>query len=141
MKRIIVASIFWAASLMASAQTLPVYLDMNKPVAQRIDDALSRMTLAEKIAVLHAQSKFSAAGVKRLGFPDFWTDDGPHGVRPEVLFKGERHEQNRCDLSCPAHIIYNVLRHPPGSPLRKHRNQFLSSENLFRPHRERRRIL
>ncbi len=101
MKRIIIASIFWAASLMASAQTMPVYLDMNKPVAQRIDDALSRMTLAEKIAVLHAQSKFSAAGVKRLGFPDFWTDDGPHGVRPEVLWD-EWEQAGQTNDSCVA---------------------------------------
>ena len=40
------------------AQT-PVYLDESKPIEQRIDDALSRMTLDEKIAVIHAQSKFS----------------------------------------------------------------------------------
>ena len=36
------------------AQT-PVYLDETKPVEQRIDDALARMTLDEKIAVIHAQ--------------------------------------------------------------------------------------
>ena len=36
---------------------MPVYLDESKPVEQRIDDALSRMTLDEKIAVIHAQSK------------------------------------------------------------------------------------
>ena len=65
---------------------LPVYLDESKPVEQRIDDALQRMTLDEKIAVIHAQSKFSSPGVKRLGFPDLWTDDGPHGVRPDVLW-------------------------------------------------------
>ena len=69
----------------AVAQT-PVYLDESMPVEQRIDDALSRMTLDEKIAVIHAQSKFSSPGVKRLGFPDLWTDDGPHGVRPDVLW-------------------------------------------------------
>ena len=68
------------------AQTVPVYLDESKPIEQRIDDALSRMTLDEKIAVIHAQSKFSSPGVKRLGFPDLWTDDGPHGVRPDVLW-------------------------------------------------------
>ena len=68
------------------AQIVPVYLDETKPVEQRIDDALSRMTLDEKIAVIHAQSKFSSPGVKRLGFPDLWTDDGPHGVRPDVLW-------------------------------------------------------
>lgn len=68
------------------AQQMPIYLDDTKPVEQRIEDALSRMTLQEKIRVIHAQSKFSSAGVPRLGFPDFWTDDGPHGVRPDVLW-------------------------------------------------------
>jgi beta-glucosidase len=70
----------------ASQAQTPVYLDESKPIEQRIDDALSRMTLDEKIAVIHAQSKFSSPGVKRLGFPDLWTDDGPHGVRPDVLW-------------------------------------------------------
>ena len=70
----------------AQAQQKPVYLDETKPIEQRVNDALSRMTLNEKIRVIHAQSKFSAAGVPRLGMPDFWTDDGPHGVRPDVLW-------------------------------------------------------
>ena len=52
------------------AQKLPTYLDESKSIEQRIDDALARMTLDEKIAVIHAQSKFSSPGVKRLGFPD-----------------------------------------------------------------------
>ena len=64
----------------------PLYLDETKPIEQRVEDALGRMTLDEKIAVIHAQSKFSAPGVKRLGIPDMWTDDGPHGVRPDVLW-------------------------------------------------------
>ena len=75
-----------SASASTQAQSLPKYLDENIPIEQRIDDALSRMTLDEKIAVIHAQSKFSSPGVKRLGFPDLWTDDGPHGVRPDVLW-------------------------------------------------------
>ncbi|WP_315342200.1 glycoside hydrolase family 3 C-terminal domain-containing protein [Hoylesella oralis] len=65
---------------------VPVYLDNSKSIDERIEDAISRMTLREKIRIIHAQSKFSAAGVPRLGFPDFWTDDGPHGVRPDVLW-------------------------------------------------------
>ena len=73
-------------ALTVQAQQLPAYLDESKTIEQRIDDALSRMTLNEKIRVIHAQSKFSAAGVPRLGMPDFWTDDGPHGVRPDVLW-------------------------------------------------------
>ena len=74
----------WGATA-AVAQT-PVYLDDSKPIDQRVEDALSRMSLKEKIAVLHAQSKFSAPGVPSLGIQDLWTDDGPMGVRPEVLW-------------------------------------------------------
>ena len=86
MKKYVMTALLISASASTQAQSLPKYLDETVPVEQRIDDALKRMTLDEKIAVIHAQSKFSSPGVKRLGFPDLWTDDGPHGVRPDVLW-------------------------------------------------------
>ena len=67
------------------AQT-PVYLDDSKPIEERVEDALSRMTVEEKVAMTHAQSKFSSPGVARLGIPEFRMTDGPHGIRPEVLW-------------------------------------------------------
>lgn len=70
---------------MAVAQ-LPVYLDDTKPMEDRIEDALSRMTLEEKVAMCHAQSKFSSPGVPRLGLPENWMTDGPHGIRAEVAW-------------------------------------------------------
>ena len=62
----------------------PVYLDDNKEIEIRIEDALLRLTLEEKIAMIHAQSKFSTPGVPRLGIPEIWMSDGPHGVRMEI---------------------------------------------------------
>lgn len=85
MKKILVSLVF-AAVLPLSAQQKPVYLDESKPIEERVEDALLRLTLKEKIALVHAQSKFSSAGVPRLGIPEFWMTDGPHGVRPEVLW-------------------------------------------------------
>ncbi|MCE8972790.1 glycoside hydrolase family 3 C-terminal domain-containing protein [Bacteroides fragilis] len=87
MKKIITASML---SLLlggtVQAQSLPVYLDDGKPIEDRIEDALSRITVEEKVALIHAQSKFSSPGVARLGIPEFWMTDGPHGIRPEVLW-------------------------------------------------------
>ncbi|WP_379963200.1 glycoside hydrolase family 3 C-terminal domain-containing protein [Epilithonimonas sp. UC225_85] len=86
LKKIVFLSLLTLTYTASTAQTksIPIYLDDSKPVEQRVKDALSRMTLEEKVAMLHAQSKFSSSGVPRLGIPEFWTTDGPHGVRAEV---------------------------------------------------------
>lgn len=74
-----------ATAFSAKGET-PVYLDVTRPIDERVEDALSRMTLKEKIGMIHAQSKFCSPGVGRLGIPELWTTDGPHGIRPEVLW-------------------------------------------------------
>lgn len=94
-------SLLLAMPLAAATQQQPVYLDDNAPIEQRVSDALGRMTLSEKIAVIHAQSKFSSRGVPRLGLPDFWADDGPHGVRPDVLWD-EWEQAGQTNDSCVA---------------------------------------
>lgn len=114
----------------AHAQT-PVYLDETKPVEQRIDDALARMTLDEKIAVIHAQSKFSSPGVKRLGFPDLWTDDGPHGVRPDVLWD-EWVQAGQTNDSCVAFPALTCLAATWNPQMARLYGESLGEEALYR---------
>ncbi|MEG0888553.1 MAG: glycoside hydrolase family 3 C-terminal domain-containing protein [Bacteroides sp.] len=94
-------------ALPALAQT-PVYLDVNKPIEERVEDALSRMTVQEKVAMTHAQSKFSSAGVPRLGIPENWMSDGPHGIRAEVLWD-EWYGANWTNDSCIAFPALTAL--------------------------------
>lgn len=49
----------------------------------KINDLIKKMTLEEKVSMIHASSSFTSGGVPRLGIPELTTSDGPHGVRPE----------------------------------------------------------
>ncbi|MDH3321767.1 MAG: glycosyl hydrolase, partial [Flavobacteriaceae bacterium] len=53
-------------------------------IDHKIDSIIALLTLEEKVAMCHAQSKFSTPGVPRLGIPEVWMSDGPHGVRGEI---------------------------------------------------------
>ncbi|WDF80614.1 glycoside hydrolase family 3 C-terminal domain-containing protein [Mucilaginibacter sp. KACC 22773] len=50
----------------------------------KINSIVSKMTLEEKIGMLHGNALFSSAGVSRLGIPELTCDDGPLGVREEI---------------------------------------------------------
>ena len=132
MKHLILITVVGLVSLSPlHAQIIPVYLDESKPVEQRIDDALSRMTLDEKIAVIHAQSKFSSPGVKRLGFPDLWTDDGPHGVRPDVLWD-EWVQAGQTNDSCVAFPALTCLAATWNPDMARLYGESLGEEALYR---------
>ena len=131
MKKFIMSALLIGATAAAQAQSTPVYLDESKPIEQRIDDALSRMTLEEKIAVIHAQSKFSSPGVKRLGFPDLWTDDGPHGVRPDVLWD-EWEQAGQTNDSCVAFPALTCLAATWNPQLARMYGENLAEEALYR---------
>lgn len=56
----------------------------EKKLDEKINLIIGKMTLKEKIAMLHGNALFSSDGIKRLGIPELTCDDGPLGVREEV---------------------------------------------------------
>lgn len=59
-------------------------LERLKTVEADIERLLSRMTLNEKVSLVHANSKFTIPAVERLGIHEMAMSDGPHGVRYEI---------------------------------------------------------
>jgi beta-glucosidase len=84
MNKSIILGLMMGMSCGAVTAGTPLYLDRTQPIEKRIDAALAEMTLEEKVALCHAQSKFSTPGVPRLGIPGLMMSDGPHGVRAEI---------------------------------------------------------
>ncbi len=84
--KVLLSLVLLLSAQVFAQQKTSVYLDVNKPIEERVEDALSRMTTEEKVALCHAQSKFSSKGVPRLGIPDVWSADGPHGISDEKIW-------------------------------------------------------
>lgn len=104
----ILISIAVATSATNILASTPIYLDRTAPIEQRVEDALSRMNLEEKVALCHAQGKFSSPGVERLGIPEIWMSDGPHGVRAEINWNDWGYSGWRND-SCTAFPALTAL--------------------------------
>ena len=58
-------------------------IDTTINIAAKVDTLLSKMTLQEKVDMIHASSAFTSGGVERLKIPEMIMSDGPHGVRHE----------------------------------------------------------
>jgi beta-glucosidase len=76
---------FSLSSVMALAQgaadASAPYKNPKLPVEQRVADALSRMTLEEKVSMLAGSGWMESTGVPRLGIPQIKMADGPMGIR------------------------------------------------------------
>lgn len=63
----------------------------NDDIESMVEALLNKMTLEEKVRLSYAQSKFSSPGVARLGVPELYSSDGPHGVRMEICWDSWDH--------------------------------------------------
>jgi beta-glucosidase len=100
-------------------------------IEKQIDDILSQLTLEEKIAMTHAQSKFSSPGVPRLGIPEIWCTDGPHGIRAEVLW--DKWSQARwTNDSCTAYPALTCLAASWNPEMSRLYGESIAEEALYR---------
>ena len=57
----------------------------DKKTEKEIEKLLKKLTLEEKISMIHGATLFKSGAVQRLGIPEVVTSDGPMGVRAEFM--------------------------------------------------------
>ena len=119
--------LFLIAALVLAAACSQKAPDIEK----QIDEILPQITLEEKIAMTHAQSKFSSPGVPRLGIPEIWCTDGPHGIRAEVLW--DKWSQARwTNDSCTAYPALTCLAASFNPEMSRLYGESIGEEALYR---------
>ena len=69
--------------LLALGQAQAQESGKERTVDAKINALISKMTVEEKVNMIHGSSSFTSGAVPRLGIPELTTSDGPHGVRVE----------------------------------------------------------
>lgn len=98
---------------------------------KKIEKLLNEMTTEEKVAMCHANSKFTSAGVERLGIDELCMMDGPHGVRSEIM-RDEWICLNREEDKCTYLPTLSALAATFNTELAREFGETLGSEARYR---------
>ena len=107
-KKIVRQFVLALAGVMTAGMASAQLVANDSKQEEKIRSLISQMTLAEKVSLLHGNSKFYVSGIKRLGIPEWALSDGPHGVRAEI---------NRHDWAYAGWTNDAATCFPPGTAL------------------------
>lgn len=108
----LVATAFAVVTVLAGCSTQESANTISQATLMQWEDSINniigKMTLEEKVEMLHGKNMFSSAGVPRLGIADIEYADGPFGIREEM----EPHGWNTAGLTTDSATYF-----PTGSAL------------------------